>query len=251
MMKRIVSTALVSILTVCLGANAALAQWSGRATASIGRSYGNLALSQSILSGTRRLGEAAPSRPATLPPTLTTRAQIDAALSYTADPQRTARTRADVIDALSGQDTALRAELEDAFAGDAVLKEFDRVMSSNGYSSRNIADAMTILLLVSWETFSGSSASKAQIQGIRQQVLGIFLGAPVLRAMPNAQRQDMAERIAYHVVLGTIARQEALRSGDPVRLKQVREAAAARLQAQLGIDMSQLRLTGQGFRKTS
>ena len=32
--------------------------------------------------------------------------------------------------------------------------------------------------------------------------------------MSNAERQDWAERIAYHVVLGTMAREEALRSGD-------------------------------------
>ena len=124
-------------------------------------------------------------------------------------------------------------------------------MAENGYSSRNLADDMAVLLLVSWETFSGSSASKAQTQGIRQQVLGIFLGAPALRGMGNAERQDMAERIAYHVVLGTIAREEAQRSGDPARLKQVRESAATMVLAQLGIDMSQLRLTERGFRKKS
>jgi len=132
-----------------------------------------------------------------------------------------------------------------------VLKEFDRIMSAGGYSSRNVADDMAVLLLVSWETFSGSEASKAQIQGIRQQVLGIFLGTPALRAMANAERQDMTERIAYHVVLGTISRQEALRSGDPARIKQARQSAAAIVQTQLGIDMSQLRLTEQGFRKKS
>jgi hypothetical protein len=249
-MYRVVSAALLSILTACLCHDVALAQWSGRATMSMGRSYGNLALSQSILSGTRRLGETARTRSAVLPPSLT-RAQIDAALSYTADPQVSERTRADLIEAASGSNTAMRSELEKAFAGDAVLKEFDRIMAENGYSSRNIADDMTVLLLVSWETFSGSTASKAQIAGIRRQVQGIFLGARILRAMPNAERQDMAERIAYQVVLGTIAKEAALRSGDQAQLKQVRESAAARLRSQLGIDMSQLRLTEQGFRKKS
>jgi hypothetical protein len=249
-MNRIVSTALLWILTACLCSDAAVAQWNGRATASMGRSYGNLALSQSILSGTRRLGDTAPSPSAAAPPALTP-AQIEAALSYTADPQRSERIRAEVIELISGPDAALRAELEKAFAGGAVLKEFDRVLSTNGYSSRNIADDMAVLLLVKWETFSGSTASKAQIKGIRQQVLGIFLGTPALRAMTNAERQDMAERIAYQVVLGTISRQEALRSGDPVRLTQVRQSAAAMLLAQLGIDLSQLRLTEQGFRKKS
>jgi hypothetical protein len=216
----------------------------------MGRGYGNLALSQSILSGTRRLGEAASSRRDAAQPALTP-AQIEAALTYTADPQRTERTRADVLDTMSGQNAALRARLEKAFAGDVILKEFDRVMTVNGYSSRNVADAMAVLLLVSWETFSGSEATKAQMKGAHQQVLGIFLGNPALRAMPEAERQDMAERIAYHVVLGSTARQEALRSGDPARVAQVRQSAAAMLRAQLGIDLSQLRLTDKGFRKKS
>jgi hypothetical protein len=250
-MNRIVSTALLWILAACLCSDAALAQWSGRATASMGRSYGNLALSQSILSGTRRLGDAAPSRPAASLPALTTSAQIDAAVSYTADPQRTERTRAKMIEAMSGGDDAQRAELEKAFADNAVLREFERVMSENGYSSRNVADDMAVLLQASWETISGSTASKAQIKGIRRQVLGIFLGTPALRAMTDAERQDWAERIAYQVVLSTIARQEALRSGDPARLKQVRQSVAAMLVAQVGIDMLQLRLTEQGFRKKS
>ena len=246
-MKRIVPTALLFIVAACLCTDAAIAQWSGRATASMGRSYGNLALSQSILSGTRRLGGGA--APSTAPPTLTTPAQIEAALIYAPDPQRSARIRAEVIELMGGAYAALRAELEKAFADNAVLKEFDRVMTANGFSSRNIADDMAVLLQATWETFSGNTASKAQIKGIRRQVLGIFLGTPALRAMTNAERQDWAERIAYHVVLGTMAREEALRSGDPARLKQVRQSAAATLQAQHGIDISQLRLTEQGFFK--
>jgi hypothetical protein len=246
-MKRVVSTAVLLISIACLCTDAALAQWSGRATVSMGRSYGNLALSQSILSGTRRLGDGA--APSVAPPTLTTPAQIEAALSYAADPQHSERIRAEVIGSISGSDASLRAELEKTFADNAVLKEFDRVMSANGYSSRNVADDMAVLLQMTWETFSGSTASRAQIKGIRRQVLGIFLGTPALRTMTNAERQDWAERIAYHVVLGTMAREEALRSGDPARLKQVRQSAAATLLAQHGIDMSQLRLTEQGFFK--
>jgi hypothetical protein len=250
-MTRAVSTTLLLVLTACLavflGADATLAQWSGRATASMGRSYGNLTLSQSILSGTRRLGDAAPSSGS--PPALTTPAQTAAALNYAADPQHSERIRAQMIEIMSRSDAALRADLEKAFADNAVLKEFDRIMSASGYSSRNVADDMSVLLRFTWETFSGGTASKAEIKGIRQQVLGIFLSTPRLRAMTNAERQDMAERIAYHIVLGTLARDEAVRSGDPARLTQVRQSAAATLQAHIGIDMSQLRLTERGFFK--
>jgi hypothetical protein len=45
----------------CLNGTAALAQWSGSATASYGAGLGSIALSQSILSGTRRIGNNAQS----------------------------------------------------------------------------------------------------------------------------------------------------------------------------------------------
>ena len=80
---------------------------------------------------------------------------------------------------------------------------------------------------------------------------GVFLGTPRLRAMTNAERQDMAERAAYQVVISLAARQEALRSSDPAQLAQIRQSAAAMLLAQVGIDMSRLRLTEQGFHSKS
>ena len=99
--------------------------------------------------------------------------------------------------------------------------------------------------------FTGGTASKPQIQGGHQQVRGVFLGTPALRAMTNAQRQDMAEWAAYQVVLAFLARQEALRSGDPAQLAQIRQSTAAMLLAQAGIDISRQRLTENGFRSKS
>jgi hypothetical protein len=241
---------LVSALA-CLCSTAAIAQWSPHATASLGRGYGNIALSQSILSGTRRLGGATSARanaPRSASPTPT---QIETALTYTTDPQQSDRIRAAMIDAMSGQDPARRAEMEKAFAENAALKEFERFMSGRGYSSYNVADAMAELLLVCWEIFTGGTASKAQIQGSHQQVRGVFLGTPALRAMTNAERQDMAERAAYQVEIAFLARQEAQRSGDPAQLAQIRQSTAKMLLAQVGVNISRQRLTENGFRSKS
>jgi hypothetical protein len=152
---------------------------------------------------------------------------------------------------MSGQNRATRADLEKAFADDAVLKEFERFMSGRGYSSHNVADDMAELLVVCWEIFTDGTASKTQIQGTHQQVRGVFLGNPALRAMTNAQRQDMAERAAYQVEIAFLARQEAVRSGDQAQLAQIRKSTAAMLLAQVGIDISRQRLTDNGFRRKS
>jgi hypothetical protein len=239
-------TTLAASALICLCSTAAPAQWNARATASLGRAYGNLALGQSILSGTRRLGTH-PAASATTAPT--TPAEADAALTYTADPQVSAQMRAAAIDALSGQDASLHTELETAFADDAVLKQFERMMAAQGYSGRNVADAQAALLLISWEVVTGGTASPAQIRGAHEQTRGIFLGNPLLRNLSNDERQRWAERVAYQVVLGAIARADGQRNGDQAKLAELRQSAAAMLREQ-GIELSQLRLTRRGFRKS-
>ena len=234
-----------------LCSTAAVAQWSGHSTASLGRGYGNIALSQSILSGTRRLGAGPLLRSGAPRLASLTPAQIDAALTYTADPGQTDRIRAVMIDTIGGQDPAKRAQAEKAFADDVVLKEFERAVSEEGYSSHNVADDMAALLVVCWEIFNDREASKPQIRGAHQQVRGIFLGNPALRAMTNAERQDMAERIAYQVVMSFAAKEAAVRSGDPARLAQMRQSTAAMLLQQLDIDISRQRLTESGFHRKS
>jgi hypothetical protein len=217
----------------------------------MGRGYGNIALSQSILSGTRRLGTGATVRSNAPRAASLTPAQIDAALTYTADPTQSDRIRVAMIDIMGGQNPATREQMTKALADDVVLKEFDRVLSANGYSSHNVADDMAALLVLCWEIFTGGSANKLQIEGARQQSRSIFLGNPALRTMTNAERQEMAERIAYQFVISDTANQLALRSGDQAQQAQVRQSAAAVMLQRVNIDITRLQLTKRGFSKKS
>ena len=232
-----------TLALACLAcAAAAQAQWNPEITASIGAGYGNIALSQSVLSGTRRLGnQQAASKPATA---------AAGTLDYTPDASLSARLRESMIDSFSQQNPAQRGQLEKAFANDAVLKSFDRFMSAHGYSSHNVADAMTALLVVCWEISTGGQASSGQVAGANRQIRGVFLKSPQLSGMSNAERQEMAEHIAYQVVLSASARNEYLRSNDQAHLEQLRGSAAS-LMRQQGIDLARLRLTDEGFVKSS
>jgi hypothetical protein len=235
----------------CLCSSAALGQWSGRATASFGRGLGSIALSQGNLAlGRTVLREHAAARPtnarqrASLTP-----GQIEAALAYTPDPQLTEKIRLAMIDSVSAGNPESRPTWEKAFADDAVLREFESFMSAHGYSSRNFADDIGALLWVSWEIVTGGTASEAQIRGAHEQARGVVLGNAQLRTMSNPQRQVMAEPIAYQVMIFSAAKAEAVRTGDQAGLAKLREnvAAAAR---QFGLDVSRMRLTDKGFRKT-
>jgi hypothetical protein len=243
--RRFAAAAICSMLA-CLGGTAAQAQWSPHATASLGRSYGNLALSQSILSGTRRLGTNSGNA---FVPATTTPGQIDAALGYTADPQVSEHTRMAMIDNLSSDNPALRGYLEKTFADNAMLKQFDTLMSTHGISGRTVADSMAALLWVSWEIVNGGTASAAQIRGVHEQVRGIFFGTAEVSAMTNAKRQEVAERLAYQVMINSAAGIDARRSGDQAQLAHTRQTVAAMIREQAGIDLSRLRLTDKGFRR--
>jgi hypothetical protein len=230
---------------------AALGQWSGRATASYGRGLGSIALSQGNLSLGRSIlrEHASAGRTSVPPPAALTPTQIEAALSFTPDPKLSENIRIAMIDTVSKGDPTSRPIWEEAFADNAILRDFASLMSAHGYSSLNFSDDIATLLWVSWEIVTGSKASAAQIQGVHEQARGIVLGNPQLRATPNPVRQAMAEAIAYQVVIFSAANTEVLRTGDQAQLRQLREnvTTAAR---PFGLDVSRMRLTNKGFKKS-
>jgi hypothetical protein len=245
-MRRIAIAAFI----VLNAGGAAWAQWSGHATANLGRSYGNLALGQSILSGTRRLGTtkrrvSGPARGNAKP------GQGEASLGYSANPGVSDRTRMAMIEMLSSDDPAMRGYLEKSFADNAKLKAFDGFMSAHGISDHSAADSMAALLWASWEIINGDAASPAQIHGVHQQVRGVFLGTPKLVALSNTERQAWAERLAYQVMINVEANADAVHSGDPAKLAHIRQTVVGIVRQQAGIDLSLLELSDNGFRRKS
>lgn len=236
------------ILVLGAQASTAWAQWNPRMTASLGRSYGQLALGQSVLSGTRRANgdSAAPSAAEPSPPS----DDPEAALTFTPDPELSGEIRTGIIDILSRQSPEFRWQMEHTFADDAVLKDFERfIRAHGGYSPYNVADCMAALLVISWEIMTNGTASDAQTRGAHAQVRSIFLNTPRLQQMTNAERQEMAERSAYQVMIANAAREQYQRAPDPGRLKEL-QASANTVMQQQGIDLSQLKLTAQGFKKS-
>jgi tetratricopeptide (TPR) repeat protein len=230
-----------------LGSPAALGQWSPSATMNLGMGMGNIALGQSILSGTRRLGSQLSAPPAHAPPT--TPAQIEAALVYKPDPQLSTTIRDDYIKRNSAQDPALRPVLEKAFANNAVLQEFENLLAAHGYSSRNVADAMAALMWTSWQIVNGTTLTEAQIRGVHQQFRGAFMETPALRTLTNPVRQTFAESLAYFVVIEMAYQTKAQRSGDPADLAGMRQTAIKSVKDWTDVDLSQLEITSNnGFR---
>jgi hypothetical protein len=233
----------------CLLSSTAHAQWSGHATASYAHGLGAIALSQGNLTlGRNALRERAARQGGASMQPRTVPQQNLAALIYTPDPQVTEKVRVSMIELGSATNPATRADWEKVTAGDAVLRDFETLMAAQGYSRLNFADDVAMLLAVCWEVANNRTASPAQIRGVHEQTRNIVLTNPTLRGMPNAERQTMAETIAYQVMLLYAAKLGAEQSGSQQQLAEVRDSAAKAAQ-QYGVDVARMTLTGRGFRR--
>jgi hypothetical protein len=233
----------------CLYGSAAHAQWSGSATAGYGRGLGATSLGQGNLtlgrdalreraaqqSGASQLAQPAAPRDAT-------------ALTYTPDPQVSQKIRASMIELASATNPASRPEWEKTMADDAVLHDFDKLMAAQGYSRLNFADAIAMLLSVCWEIANDRTANAEQIRGVHDQARNVALRTPTLRGLANAERQTLAETIAYQVSFLNSAKLAAERSGNRPQLAEVRESATKAAQ-QYGIDVWRMTLTERGFQR--
>jgi hypothetical protein len=237
----------ILVALACVCSSAAHAQWSPSATASFGHGLGAISLSQGNLTlGRNALRERARQNGAAVPGRAAPR---DAeALTYTPDPQVSEKVRVSMIDLASATNPASRPQWEKAMAGDAILRDFDTLMTSNGYSRLNFADNIAMLVTVCWEIANGREANAAQIRGVRDQMRSVALATPEMRKLPNAERQTLAETIAYQVLFMHIAKLTADRSGSQPQLTEVRESAA-KAASQYGVDVAHMTLTERGFKK--
>jgi hypothetical protein len=133
-------------------------------------------------------------------------------------------------------------------ADDAMLRDFDKLMASQGYSRLNFADDVAALLAVCWEIANGREASEAQIRGAHEQMRSAALSNPTLRALPNPQRQALAESIAYQVLFMSAAKISAERTGNQPQLAELRDSVG-KTARQYGIDVAHMQLTEKGFRR--
>jgi hypothetical protein len=175
-----------------------------------------------------------------------------AALNFTPTPQVRAAVRENMIAGLSNGNAKARAQLEQAFANDVVLKDFDQLLHNYGYSGTNLADVLTGYEVISWEVVNGMDASHdaAGIHAANAQLRAAILASPRLLALSDADKQRIAEGLAYQCVIATGVNRKLVEARDLPSLQefrsQVRQAAM-----QWGADPLHLLLTDRGFVRRS
>lgn len=255
-----------------LFSSVAFAQYAPDATMDLGTGYGNIALSQSTLDGTRAIDtkkKSASSPEKTVvssdqtsqdslqvtlrrafshgAPTAEPPAAAIRTLSFVPDPAVTAREQDRIVAYLDKQPGGA-GRMEKAIRSGKLLGEFDRLLSRYHHSPDNLGDVLAAYLIMSWEIVNDRDSTQvpAGQRAVRRQLIAPLAALPRYAAMSDAQKQAQAERTAYMTMIAATAYQSLKRGGDRAQLAWLQRSVRDSLMAS-GIDLRRLQLTDGGL----
>jgi hypothetical protein len=242
---RVVTTALAAVLT-----RPAFAQWNGAATMNYGMGMAPIAM----MVGEQSLGRmslqnarsASPGRTRTAAPTAADAARFD----FTRSPEVSDEVREQVVAAMTQANPANRPVLEQAFANDAVFTQFKSLLARYGLSPTNVVDVMAGYSLITWGVATGGKdAGASSARAVRAQLLRAAMANAAMQKTSDADRQKLAEVLAFQVVMETTLNDAVSRQDDPAKVQSLR-AMVRQAAMRFGPDPTRLKLTGAGFVRT-
>jgi hypothetical protein len=126
--------------------------------------------------------------------------------------------------------------------------KFSQLLSSYGYSSRNLADVMTAYLVIAWEVVHNQDATR-YIDGIgivHNQMRAALAQSPNVRGLSDAQKQEVAETLGNLGMLAAVAKRALIERGDNASLGQLQQNVRSTTQ-KFGVDLASVQLTDAGF----
>lgn len=135
-----------------------------------------------------------------------------------------------------------------ALVRDGVLDKFDALLRQHGYDSHNVADAFTAYLVLSWDVVNNSDAAQNRdgVDAVRRNMQRALAGNPRFAAMPDAQKQEMAETFGYLAMIATSTRNALQRKGDQMGLARLQDGVNSTAQ-KMGVNLRTIKMTSQGF----
>ncbi|MGO4702962.1 DUF6683 family protein [Dyella sp. 2RAB6] len=135
-----------------------------------------------------------------------------------------------------------------ALVREGMLAKFNAMLQQYGYSNHNVADAFTAYLAMSWEVVNNRSIgqNRAGIDAVRHNLQQALARNPRFVAMPDAQKQEMAETFGYLAMIASSTRNELQRKSDPASLAKLQDGVNGTAQ-KMGVDLRAIKLTPQGF----
>jgi hypothetical protein len=151
-----------------------------------------------------------------------------------------------VLQQARANDAAAANELERLFTSVDVFGVIEQEMAAIGLNANNLADAYTVYWTNAWLGSQGRNDDlpPAQLLAVRNQVAAILVSSPELAKLSDTQKQEFAEGLLFQAALIS-ATVEGVQS-NPAQMAQVRAAILQGAQ-EIGLDLSQMTLTAEGF----
>lgn len=169
-----------------------------------------------------------------------------AALRYTLSTTRRAANQRAFVEKTRRIDQGNARDLERLFASGDVIDRLGEAMEPIGLRTDNLADAFAIWWITAWNATQGTNPtpSRAQSQAVRAQAARALASVPSIRGASDAQKQEFAEALLIQMVFVDVAVEQ--NKGNPAQLRALSSAVAQGARG-MGLDLSRMRLTENGF----
>lgn len=140
------------------------------------------------------------------------------------------------------------AEYKQALQRDGVLEKFDALLRDYGFDDRNLADAFTAYLVLSWEVVNDRDADayRSGIDVLRARMRAAMARNPRIASLADAQKQELAETFGYLAMIAAGTRNQLERTGDRAALARLQEGVNGTAR-KMGVDLRAVAMTQQGF----
>lgn len=169
-----------------------------------------------------------------------------ARLSFTPSPQRRAANLNAMIGRWQASNPAAANDFRQAMRQTDLFKDMATELQKYGLRVDNVADAYAVYWISAWEAVNGvyTEGSKKQAQSVKVQVARAMLASGALNKATDAQKQQLAEELLIQAVLISAANETV--QGDLDGQIALAEGVDANAR-QLGLDLTRMRLTEDGF----
>ena len=167
-------------------------------------------------------------------------------LSYLPSPARRKANLAAFVDKSRAADPAAAGQLQSLFASGDIIAKIGQGMAPVGLRVDNLADAYTVWWVNCWSAVHSdySTPDRATAAAVKAQAARAILAGGKIAGVPDAMKQEFAEALLIQALLLEAALEQA--KGNEAQLKAVAVAANAGAKG-MGLDLTTMKLTGQGF----
>jgi hypothetical protein len=167
-------------------------------------------------------------------------------LSFRYSPQVTMQVRDRVAEKFAAQSPEQAAQIRSEFAQADVVGEFRRLIERYSYDPDNLAHNMAAFLILQWEVLTETQTQPPQMKGVAEQVTEALLTGSLLHDMSDADKQTVADSMAYQALMSVLVFNDLKQRGDSAGIAQLREGIINSAR-DLGWDFNRLELTSRGF----